>query len=56
MTDREALKALVAQLERVHRDEQYRAVWSMAQSHLGPYRGPTYSKELSDALKVLGDD
>lgn len=54
-----AAQALVDQLMVVHRDEQYRNVWALAQSMNGPYRGPTYAKErqeLAAALEALRSD
>lgn len=44
-----AARALVARLDEVHEHPAYRAVWTIAQMHLGPYDGPTYV----DALAAL---
>ena len=56
--DREAaartmLIRLVTKLDAVHKDPAYVAVWTLAQSHLGFYKGATYTKELDDARALL---
>lgn len=42
---REAAQALVDQLDLIHADERYKAVWTLHQLHHGPYTGPQYSVE-----------
>lgn len=45
----------VKQLERVHRDPRYMAVWEHAQNSvsLGRYTGPTYVDELKELVSAL---
>ena len=50
---REALKGLVERLLLIHDDPQYIAVWTIFQTHCGPYRGPQYVRELEAALTAL---
>jgi hypothetical protein len=47
------LRNLVESLDRTHDDPRYWLVWSIAQSHAGPYRGPTYTDELIAAREYL---
>lgn len=51
----EKAKQFVDQLERVHRDPRYMAVWEHAQNSvsLGRYTGPTYVDELKALVSVL---
>ena len=44
-------RTLINRLEVVETDPAYRAVWQCWQTHFGPYRGPTYTKEFL-ALKA----
>lgn len=50
---REALKGLVERLLLIHDDPQYIAVWTIFQTHCGPYRGPQYVRELEAARTAL---
>ncbi len=50
---RAALRDLVARLDAVHADSAYLSVWTIAQIHVGPYRGPTYVEALDAARRVL---
>jgi hypothetical protein len=43
--------ALVKKMDEVGNDPAYQGVWTLAQLHFGPYKGPQYVKEL-DALKA----
>lgn len=44
---------LVQQLEHVCKSPEYLGVWQIAQMHLGPYQGPTFSKELTALREAL---
>jgi hypothetical protein len=50
-----ALRNLVSQIEAVTRSHEYEMVWIIAQSHLGPYKGPTFIAELDVARAALRD-
>jgi hypothetical protein len=49
----EALRKLTDQLRLIHKDDNYLAVWIVAQSHLGRYSGPYYVTELEAAEQAL---
>jgi hypothetical protein len=53
MTTYEALKALVEKLDAIEKDPQYKGIWTLHWAHGGDYTGPTYTKEIADAKKVL---
>ena len=42
---------LLKKLKLVHDSAEYEAVWHISQSHVGPYKGPTYIDEM-DTLKA----
>ena len=48
---REAAEALLAKMRAVYADDRYRGVWALAQSHGGPYTGPTWTAE-AEALEA----
>jgi hypothetical protein len=48
-----ALASLVDRLHLIHDDERYLSVWQVSQAHLGPYNGPQYTEELSNADAIL---
>lgn len=50
---RSAATALAARLRFVHQDENYMGVWQLAQAHLGPYQGATYTNELEELEAAL---
>jgi hypothetical protein len=50
---KEALRQLVDRLDLVHADDRYESVWSISQMYVGPYKGPTYTKELAIARAAL---
>lgn len=53
-----AALALVEKMDEVGNDPAYLGVWTLAQLHLGPYKGPQYVKELEAlkaALNLKGD-
>jgi hypothetical protein len=50
---REALQQLVNKLDEVHADLAYKTVWMIHQTHVGPYRGPTYVDALTHARNIL---
>ncbi len=50
---RKALSDLVKQLDAIHADERYRAVWTMYMVHGGNYVGPKYEAELEAARAAL---
>lgn len=52
MVERTA-RALEAKLHLVHEHHRYKLVWEVAQSHLGPYDGPTYVEELGALTAAL---
>jgi hypothetical protein len=43
----DAAWALVDKLHEIHASSAYRSVWTVAEMHGGPYRGPTYTAELT---------
>lgn len=47
----EAGEVLLKKLKLVHDSAEYEAVWHISQSHVGPYKGPTYNEEM-DTLKA----
>lgn len=49
----ETSRTLCEKLYAVHNDPRYRRVWEIAQSHRGPYDGPTYTVELSRLESML---
>lgn len=49
----ESLSNLVSRLQYVHNDGIYQSVWLFSQLHHGPYKGPTYTKELDAAIEAL---
>lgn len=51
----EALERLTSKLDEVHKSREYAAVWFLAHLHDGTYCGPTYTKELEEAVSVLAD-
>lgn len=48
-----AARALEAKLHLIHDHHRYKLVWEVAQSHLGPYDGPTYEEELMALTAAL---
>jgi co-chaperonin GroES (HSP10) len=50
---REALAALVAQIDAVHAHPSYLASWTIAEAHGWRYDGPSYGPELNQARAVL---
>jgi hypothetical protein len=50
---RMALERLVSQLDAVHNDSRYAAVWEMYAIHGNEYSGPFYKDELAAAKRVL---
>ena len=53
MSEREALEALVAKLEAIGLNEQFKSVFTLAWVHGQNYTGPNWEKELKDAKEVL---
>ena len=47
----EAGNLLLKKLKLVHDSAEYETVWHISQSHVGPYKGPTYNDEM-DKLKA----
>ena len=48
-----AATGLVNKLRQVHDSATYQGVWTLAQLHNGPYRGPQYDEELAALASVL---
>jgi len=46
---------LVTKLNEVGKSPEYLGVWTIAQMHCGPYKGPTYTDELRNLKRVLGE-
>ena len=46
-------EVLSKKMGEIHEDPQYLGVWSLAQNHMGEYRGPTYQHELKTVCAVL---
>jgi hypothetical protein len=51
-----AARALLERLDLVHADDRYKAVWEIAQLHIGPYTGLQYESELLALRKALVTD
>jgi hypothetical protein len=49
----EAARRLADRLIVVHGDKRYASVWTISQLHVGPYSGPTYTRELDDLDAAL---
>lgn len=50
---REYAARLLKQLEAVHADPRFEAVWTMYALHGGHYTGPFYTRELDDLRSAL---
>lgn len=48
-----AFNALVAKLELIAQNDEFRGVWALHQIHGGLYKGPTWEPELTEAKECL---
>ena len=50
-----AIQELLDQIELVHRHPKYNATWDAGMHAVGPYNGPQYGAQITQARKVMRD-